>query len=512
MAKSVMRPLLLLLAYVVAGGCAPPLPTENLPCPCGSGFTCCESSKVCIRPGDSCGGGGGGGATPGSSMAWVHTPMVRQGETVLVTLTGSDGTAPTTNRNFAVAAHLGAPSSWDVIVPHGAPLGDVDVRFTSKSGASTTAKALFIVSEITVSPMGSDLSHGTRADPFHTYTRAASVAGKGDIIQLLNNPGGYSVATGEAPVTSLPREVTLQGESQSETLLTTVLKFDGNASVKNLTLTARAHVTEPVSMVKFDNVTSLMGLSIDASAARTRIEIAGRSTLSSNDFPTLLVQAPDVTIKITGETSIDKTGVNGAEAVRLEGRAPNVYISGVNMSSTGMNALVDRGGGTFTVQSLIVSGVLNLAHPESTASITSSTFQMSATKGSAGAGIAFGGKSLSVIGSTFFGMGITQDSPDGKAVVHDCDFTEFPEPAYVLTAGSLDLGNKDEPGNNMFMGRASREGIMPPALSIVAKAGMGWATSRATSFNGQVPTAAAVMGPASTPQYEISDKVPINFY
>jgi hypothetical protein len=155
---------------------------------------------------------------------------------------------------------------------------------------------------------------------------------------------------------------------------------------------------------------------------------------------------------------------------------------------------------------------VNLQHPESTASITSSTFQMSATKGSAGAGIAFGGRSLSVLESTFFGMGITQDSPDGEAVVHGCDFTEFPEPAYVLIAGSLNLGNKYEAGNNMFMGRPSREGMLAPALSIVAKPGMAWATSRATSFNGQVPTAAAVMGPASTPEYEISDKVPINFY
>jgi hypothetical protein len=507
MAKSAMRPLLLLLAYVVAGGCAPPLGLDNRPCPCGSGFTCCESSNVCIRAGDSC----GGGAVPNAPMAWVHTPMVRQGETVLVTLIGSDGTAPTTNRNFAVAASR-VPSSWDVIVPHGAPLGDVDVRFTTKTGASAAVKALFVVSEITVSPMGSDLAHGTRADPFHTYTRAAAVAGKGDIIQLLNNPDGYSVSTGEAPVTSLPRDVTLRGESASETLLMTVLKFDGDATVKNLTLTARAHVTEPASVVKFDNVIALAGLSLDASAGRARVDLTGRSTLSSADFPTLLVQAPDVTIKISGETSIDKTGGNGAEAVRLEGRHPTVYISAVNMSSTGMNALVDRGGGTFMVQSLVVSGMLNLADPESTASISSSTFQMSATKGSAGAGIAFGGRSLTVLGSTFFGMGITQDSPDGAAVVHDCNFTEFPEPAYVLWAGSLDLGNKDEPGNNMFMGRPSREGVLAPALSIVAKPGRGWATSRATSFNGQVPTPSAVMGPASTREYEISDKVPINFY
>jgi hypothetical protein len=504
-----MRPLLLLLAYVIAGGCAPPLSPENRPCPCGSGFTCCESSNVCIRTGDFC----GGDATLDTPRAWAHIAMFRQGETVLVTLTGSDGTAPTTNRDFKVSAHPGVPSSWDVIVPHGAPLGDVDVRFTAKSGASTTTNSVFIVSEITVSPMGSDFAHGTRADPFHTFTRAASVAGERDIIQLLNNPGGYSVATGEAPMpTSLPREVTLRGESASETLLTTVLKFDGNATVKNLTLTARAHVTEPVSVVKFDNVTALKGLAIDASAARARIELTGRSTLSSADFPTLLVLAPDVTIRMSGETSIDKTGSNGSEAVRLEGRHPIVYISGVNMTSTGMDTLVDEGGGTFTVQSLIVSGRLNLGHPESNASITSSTFQMSATKGSIGAGIAFGGRSLSVTGSTFFGMGITQNSPDGAAVVHDCDFTEFPEPAYVLIAGSLDLGNKDADGNNMFRGRESREGILPPALSIVARPGMGWATSRATSFNGQVPTAAAVMGPASTPGYEISDKVPINFY
>ncbi|HET6282331.1 MAG TPA: hypothetical protein VFH73_15300, partial [Polyangia bacterium] len=55
MVKSAIRPLLL-LATVIAGGCAPPLSLVDRPCPCGTGFTCCAASNVCVRDGDACGG------------------------------------------------------------------------------------------------------------------------------------------------------------------------------------------------------------------------------------------------------------------------------------------------------------------------------------------------------------------------------------------------------------------------------------------------------------------------
>lgn len=46
-----MRPLLLAL---LASTCAPPLALEGAPCPCVTGWTCCESASVCVRDGASC--------------------------------------------------------------------------------------------------------------------------------------------------------------------------------------------------------------------------------------------------------------------------------------------------------------------------------------------------------------------------------------------------------------------------------------------------------------------------
>src|SRR5438445_437489 len=70
------------LSVVALGGCVGETALENLPCPCASGWTCCEGDNVCVREGASC-PGPNLLITPGSaSVALGHTLSLTASEPV----------------------------------------------------------------------------------------------------------------------------------------------------------------------------------------------------------------------------------------------------------------------------------------------------------------------------------------------------------------------------------------------------------------------------------------------
>src|SRR5579859_7206468 len=70
-----LRLLLPSLACLFAtGACGETASEIGLPCPCASGWVCCDNANVCVPEGDGCpsardaGGGGGGDGGPGIGL------------------------------------------------------------------------------------------------------------------------------------------------------------------------------------------------------------------------------------------------------------------------------------------------------------------------------------------------------------------------------------------------------------------------------------------------------------
>lgn len=83
---------LMILGLLVASGCFRPVPTDNTPCPCGTGFECCAATQMCAATGTCEGGGGGaGGGAGGAGGGGGGTGDVVSIEPVPLT---TDGVAP----------------------------------------------------------------------------------------------------------------------------------------------------------------------------------------------------------------------------------------------------------------------------------------------------------------------------------------------------------------------------------------------------------------------------------
>ena len=52
---------------LLAARCASPLSLEDRPCPCATGFSCCEATQLCLRPGATCGAADAGAEGDASS-------------------------------------------------------------------------------------------------------------------------------------------------------------------------------------------------------------------------------------------------------------------------------------------------------------------------------------------------------------------------------------------------------------------------------------------------------------
>lgn len=84
--------------------------------------------------------------------------------------------------------------SWTV--PHGAPLGPVDLTLRAVDGREVVVGEALTVTPITAGPAGDDDSgRGTPEAPVRTLTRALSLAAAGDEVLLL--AGTYAAASGE---------------------------------------------------------------------------------------------------------------------------------------------------------------------------------------------------------------------------------------------------------------------------------------------------------------------------
>jgi hypothetical protein len=184
------------------------------------------------------------GVTDFSVEGWFPSTQVRQGEgslyvqilgRVLGGATFTLGALVTT-----VESNTGTSIGATVQVPHGVSLGARTLQVVTPTATYTLPNAL-TVTAITSSPGGDDvLGRGTTDHPFRSLTRAAAVAGPGDLVELRNGTYG---PLGE----SYPVDIsgfTVAGESRAGTRLTGAIEalgdgiqvLSGTSVLRDLTL------------------------------------------------------------------------------------------------------------------------------------------------------------------------------------------------------------------------------------------------------------------------------------
>jgi hypothetical protein len=159
------------VAALQGAACTGPLSIENRSCPCVEGYQCCTLTNQCLSPGEMC----------APFALTVDHAVVRQGGKVTLTITGPELGALTSVqlRNSAQLRDLMipgpfVPSSAGVFelvipIPHGAPLGPYDLRFTGRRDTAPYQSASVItVSPIVVARDGNDDGTGTTEQPFRT--------------------------------------------------------------------------------------------------------------------------------------------------------------------------------------------------------------------------------------------------------------------------------------------------------------------------------------------------------
>jgi hypothetical protein len=90
-----------------AFACAPSVPLQNRPCPCGDGWVCCPSGEVCVQEGESCPGAAGtAGADGASSSSTAGVSGDTSGGTAGVAMLSDAGLPTLPNPTYTVQSTL----------------------------------------------------------------------------------------------------------------------------------------------------------------------------------------------------------------------------------------------------------------------------------------------------------------------------------------------------------------------------------------------------------------------
>jgi hypothetical protein len=161
-----------------------------------------------------------------------------------------------------------------------------------------------------------------------------------------------------------------------------------------------------------------------------------------------------------------------------------------------------------TIQRSNINGRVEINAPTADATIATTTF-VAAQSG----GIMFRGATLMVAGCKLTGVPIEQASPASTVHVRNTQFLLYGAFGYRLWNGQLDLGTKDDPGNNIFQKNASIGA--GAALDIEEPVGgNNGVTVSASTFDGQPINSFVAMGPTPPPAnsiFYIANAVSISF-
>jgi hypothetical protein len=448
--------------------------------------------------------------------------IVRQGDTVTLTITGMNLSNPGNfdfgPGMFRVVLEPGNTDTSfkiDVQVPHGAAPGPRDFTFTT-SGGYGKKEGLLTVSPITAGPAGDDTANrGTTDSPFKTFNKAVTVAGAGDTIRLLDNPAGYTMASGETWMKMIPDKVTVEGQSADNTKLVgpgalgggsqvDAFQFLGDGTVKNLNIgffRYGVHVTKP-GTVTIDNVkitgSQYDGILVDSQAMGAKLVITGASDVNGNNGNALQVSGPSTTVTVMGASKLQS---KVSYTIQFTSSAANASLT-VNDATITSDS---------TYQSLYAYSAMPIAVSLTKATITGQiTFNSAmgsldltnSTIGemamNTGYTVDFTGKKLTLTGCTLTGTtyGVWQRG-ESEATIRDTTFQTFRTSGYYLQTGKLDLGTDVAPGRNKFIGPDNMNAV---GLYDARQRAADNVTCSFTSFNGNTPSPGTVaVGPVNMP-------------
>jgi Protein of unknown function (DUF1565) len=504
---------LVLLALLALGACTPQLDLDNRPPPCVSGQEVCPTSGICMSA-----------AAVKDDKLCKQYVTVRQGASNLVPVPGFSPADVTITSSADVVATLVpsmtgsmSGSTISVSAPHGTLPGDRKITITTNvGGIAVTRDINVIVSQIAVRPDGDDQAAGTTDLPFQTLSKAASVAGNRDTVKLLNGAmstnGVPAESAGDPPVI-LPAGVTIEGEDGNQ-IVPVRLKPQGSVSFDRVFLKERLMITVPRSTVSLHDVHAISGVTVAETAIGSSLEITGGSEILSDDVTSpgsdgpIVVRADGASLTLLWHSTIRPTGKEAVDAVQMTGREQTFTMLDTDVwSALGGNRTLALDGPTMiTVQRSTINGWVEINAPTADATIATTKFAQSG-------GLMFRGATLMVAGCKLDSVPIEQAAPGSTVRVRDSQFLNYGAFAYRLWNGHLDLGTKDDPGNNIFQKNA---GIAAGAALDIEEppGGNNSVTVSASTFDMQPVGSFAAMGPTPPPAnsiFYIANAVSISF-
>jgi hypothetical protein len=450
--------------------------------------------------------------------------IVRQGDTVTLTIAGTmlsnPGNFDFGPGMFRVVLEPGATDTMfkiDVQVPHGAAPGPRDFTFTTAGGFGKK-EGLLTVSPITAGPMGDDTANrGTTDSPFKTFNKAITVAASGDTIRLLDNPTGYTVASGENWMKPVPDKVTVEGQSADNTKLVgpgalgggssvDAFSFLGDATVKNINVgffRYGVHVSKP-GTVTLENVkitgSQADGVYLDYMAVGAKVVITGATTeISGNNGNAIQVSGPGTSVTVMGGVKLQS---KVSYAVQFTSGATNasLTVNDATITSESNYAAIYAYSAMPIAVSLTkttINGDVIFSSAMGSLDITDSTVTEPMMMNRSYT-VDFTGKKLTLTNCVLTGStyGVYQRG-ESEAIIRGSTFQTYRTSGYYLQTGKLDLGTDVAPGRNKFIGPDNMSAV---GLFDARQRAADNVTASFTSFNGNTPSAGTVAtGPVNMP-------------
>ena len=371
------------------------------------------------------------------------------------------------------------------------------------SSGSTVAPEVL---ELFVDPVqGADSNAGTAKAPYRTLGKALLLAHAGQTIRLQG--GTYSAQSGETWSVAVPEGVAIWAVTPGQAVLAgtseaTGLQFEGNSDVRSLTITGFGQALSADTgdhvwrdLVLKDNGTGVTlsgsaratgdGLDVESKAKgivsafslrgstsytlenstlHDLGDACGHGTIGTVGAAATFVGAgldihdADGSLDVSGaatatlvSSQLAFVGSNGCgigEAIGLQDAAW-LDLNDVSMSDLRGEAVLVDG----VARALIVAGAIETGDSPAVV-VRGGAVQMESTKVEASAAksaavLAMSGTTLSITGATFSGCKTCVVVGGGSVALRGSTF-ESAGTAIELVAGTLDLGNAEDPGGNVF--------------------------------------------------------------
>jgi hypothetical protein len=262
------------------------------------------------------------GVTDFSVEGMFASTQVRQGEGSLYVQISGSGLAGATVSLGALVTTVESNTGTSIVatvqVPHGVSLGARTLQVVTPTATFTRVNAL-TVTAITSAPGGDDvLGRGTTDHPFRSLTRAAAVAGSGDLVDLRDGTYG---PVGE----SYPVEIsgfTVAGQSRSGTVLAGAIDADGDG----IQVLSGASVLRDLTLRDFgDDAIEVQGgaltiENVEVADSRRGVNVVGQGSVTLVDSTVTRSGGDNVRARQSGNLTIRSSFITdgGADGVDFD--------------------------------------------------------------------------------------------------------------------------------------------------------------------------------------------------